>query len=120
MPRPYIERGRQTHRKPSFRAAILVLLIILFLSARTIASYAIDVQWWKELGQFRTWLSMLYYGLAPVLGATLLAFVALWLSHAGAVRFAGARTTVQVSMEDAAITYAPNNSTSIEIRRYQT
>src|SRR5437667_5906658 len=91
MPRPYIENGRRKHRTPSLRITLLVLLILLFLSARTLSSYAIEVQWWKELGQFRTWLSMLYYGLAPVVGATLLAFLALWFTHAGALRFAQAR-----------------------------
>ena len=96
MPRPYIERGQRTHRTPSLRMTLLVLLILLFLSARTLSSYAIEVQWWKELGQFRTWLSMLYYGLAPVVGATLLAFLALWLTHAGALRFAGARLSEYV------------------------
>jgi len=91
MPRPYIERGRRSQRAPSLRITILVLLVVLFLSARTLSSYGIEVQWWKEVGQFRTWLSMLYYGFAPGIGATLLAFVALWFSHAGALRFAGAR-----------------------------
>jgi len=52
------------------------------------ASYVIEVEWWKELGQFRTWLSMLYYGLAPVALATLLAApagigVALYLTEYG-------------------------------------
>src|SRR6185369_9418113 len=66
-----------------------IFLAALLLSARTIASYAIEVQWWKELGQFKTWLSMLYYGLAPVLAATLLAFAVLWIAHARALKFAG-------------------------------
>jgi hypothetical protein len=30
-----------------------------------LASYAIEIAWWKELGQFHTWLSMLYYSVAP-------------------------------------------------------
>jgi len=55
------------------------------------ASYVIEVEWWKELGQFRTWLSMLYYGLAPVALATLLAFAALWTAHARALKFARTR-----------------------------
>jgi len=53
------------------------------------ASYAIEVAWWKELGQFRTWLSMLYYAVAPVSAATAVAFAALWIAHARALKFAG-------------------------------
>ena len=53
------------------------------------ATYSIEVKWWKELGQFRTWLSMLYYSIAPVTAATLVAFAALWIAHARALKFAG-------------------------------
>ena len=57
--------------------------MFLLFGAHSIASYAIEVRWWKELGQFNTWLSMLYYAAAPVAGATLLAFAALWVAHGG-------------------------------------
>ena len=86
---PYrIERG---HRRsaPIGRVGLIVAIVVLLLSARSIASYAIDIAWWRELGQFRTWLSMLYYSLAPVAAATLLAFAVLWLAHARALKFAG-------------------------------
>jgi hypothetical protein len=87
---PYqIERGRPAR---SFRAGCLALFILLglvLLSARVMASYTIEIEWWKELGQFRTWLSMLYYSVAPLTAATLLAFAALWIAHARALKFAG-------------------------------
>jgi len=51
---------------------------LVLLSARVLASYAIEIAWWKELGQFRTWLSLLYYSMAPLTAATLLAFATLW------------------------------------------
>jgi len=70
------------------RITLGVLLVLLLIGARWIASYAIEIAWWKELGQFRTWLSMLYYGLAPVAAATLLAFAVLWITHARALHFA--------------------------------
>ncbi|HUI57445.1 MAG TPA: UPF0182 family protein [Bryobacteraceae bacterium] len=88
MPRQ-IESGRGSPRSRAFRIALLVVLVVLLLGARTIASYAIEMQWWKELGQFRTWLSMLYYSIAPVALATLVAFGVLWISHARALKFAG-------------------------------
>jgi uncharacterized membrane protein (UPF0182 family) len=49
----------------------------------------IDVEWWKELGQLDTWLSMLTYSVAPVIGAMLIAFAILWVTHARALKFAG-------------------------------
>ena len=81
-------------RRPVSPAALIaagVILLALLLGARTIASYAIEVAWWKELGQFHTWLSMLYYSVAPLAAATLVAFVALWIAHARALKFAGTR-----------------------------
>jgi len=61
---------------------VLGILMAVFLGARTIASYVIDYQWWKEMGQVPTWFSMLLYGMAPALIASLLAFVVLWWVHA--------------------------------------
>jgi hypothetical protein len=81
------ERGRPRSR--ATRIAILAVLIVLLIGARSLASLAIEVQWWKELGQFNTWLSMMYYGFTPVAAATLLAFAVLWLAHARALKFAG-------------------------------
>jgi uncharacterized protein len=83
-----IDRGRQRH-VPAGRVIVIAAIVVLLLSARSISSLAIDVAWWRELGQFRTWLSMLYYGAAPVAAATILAFGALWLAHARALKFAG-------------------------------
>ena len=71
------------------RVTLIVFAIIILLGARSLASFAIDYQWWKELGQLDTWFAMLAYGFAPLLGATLLAFAALWLAHARALKFAG-------------------------------
>ncbi len=71
------------------RITLIVLLLVLLFGTRTLASYAIEIQWWKELGQFNTYLSMLWYSVAPVVAATLLAFAVLWMAHARALRFAG-------------------------------
>ena len=83
-----IERGRRPGL-PIGRISLIAVVLLLLLSARSIASYAIEIAWWKELGQFHTWLSMLYYSLAPVAAATLLAFGVLWMAHARALKFAG-------------------------------
>jgi hypothetical protein len=89
MPRQIGPRRRLG--SPAVLIAAGVVLVVLLLGARTIASYAIDIAWWKELGQFRTWLSMLTYSVAPVAAATLVAFFVLWITHARALKFAGTR-----------------------------
>jgi uncharacterized protein len=68
---------------------VLAALAVLLLGARSIAVYAIEAAWWKELGQFDTWIKMLSYSVAPVTGATLIAFAALWTAHLRALKFAG-------------------------------
>src|SRR5690242_6540395 len=83
-----IEQGRgPRHQRVGCIVLVSILLLLLF-GARSIASYVIEVEWWKELGQLRTWFSMLYYGVAPVALATVIAFAVLWLTHARALKFA--------------------------------
>src|SRR3954469_1166328 len=89
MARYSIEHGRRAHRSPATRITIVVIIVLILAFARTAASYSIEVKWWQELQQFNTWLKMLYYGLAPLAAATAIAFAALWLSHARALKFAG-------------------------------
>src|SRR6266508_718220 len=86
MPVHELPSGR---RIPVARIALIGALLVLLIGARSIAGYVIEIEWWKELGQFRTWLSMLYYSIAPVSAATLAAFAVLWVSHARALKFAG-------------------------------
>ena len=88
MARYEIERGR----RPLSSAALItagVILVLLLIGARSMANYAIDIAWWKEVGQFDTWVNMLTYSVLPLAGATLLAFAALWIAHARALKFAG-------------------------------
>jgi uncharacterized protein len=89
MARYEIEQGRRGRGPRAGRITLIVLLLVLLFGTRSLASYAIEIEWWKELGQFNTWLSMLWYSVAPVVAATLLAFAVLWMAHARAVHFAG-------------------------------
>jgi uncharacterized protein len=84
-----IEYGRKSPKAPRMRIAWIVGILLLLIAVRAFASYAIEVEWWKELGQLDTWISMLTYSVAPLAGATLLAFAVLWITHARALRFAG-------------------------------
>ncbi|MCC7174393.1 MAG: UPF0182 family protein [Bryobacterales bacterium] len=74
------------------RSTILLIagIFLLIAGARTIANFAIEYQWWKELGQVPTWIDLLLYSIAPLAAATTLAVAALWLAHARALRFARA------------------------------
>src|SRR5947209_2151698 len=89
MPTYQIDRGGRSPRSRIGCTALVIVAIALLFGTRSLASYAIEIEWWKELGQFNTWLSMLWYSLAPLLIATLLGFVTLWTAHARALKFAG-------------------------------
>jgi uncharacterized membrane protein (UPF0182 family) len=68
----------------------VALLLAILIGARSIASYTIEYEWWKELGQVSTWASMLLYSFVPLVAATILVFAVLWVGHARGVKFAGA------------------------------
>ena len=84
-----IDRGAPKYGSRGTLIALIVLAIVILLGARSLASFSIEYQWWKELGQIDTWFAMLAYGFAPMLAATLVAFGVLWLAHARALKFAG-------------------------------
>src|SRR5580704_8516238 len=83
-----IDQGRRPSSPRIGCIALIVALLVVLFGARSMASYAIEIAWWKELGQFRTWMSMLYYSVAPVALATVVAFAVLWMTHARALKFA--------------------------------
>jgi uncharacterized protein len=85
----YIERGFKKRRSRATGVALIVAAIVILLGARSIASFSIEYQWWQELGQLDTWFSMLAYGFAPMVAATFIAFAALFVAHARALKFAG-------------------------------
>src|SRR5713101_1288109 len=80
---------RRGSRPRRLRITLFVIAVLVLAGARTIASTIVDYQWWKELGQVDTWLNMYLYGVSPLAAATALAFGALWIAHARAIKFAG-------------------------------
>jgi len=72
-------------------AGLLIVLLVILLSARTLASFWLDYLWWSELEQLATWFSMLAYRVAPVSIAALVAFLALLFAHRRGLAFAGVR-----------------------------
>jgi uncharacterized protein len=71
--------------------ALAVLLLILVWTISTASDYIIEYSWWKEIGQASTWISMLWYSIAPAAAGALVAFVGLWVAHARGLHFAGSR-----------------------------
>src|SRR5260370_20276769 len=76
-------------KRPLGRIFIFLAILVILIGARSFASYVIEYEWWKEMGQTATWFAMLTYQLAPLAAATLIAFAALWIAHARALKFAG-------------------------------
>ncbi len=70
---------------------LAVLLALILRSTSTIANFIIEYNWWKEVGQVETWISMLWYSIAPAAPGALVAFIALWVAHARGLHFAGVR-----------------------------
>jgi hypothetical protein len=70
---------------------LAILLLILAWTIRTASNFIIEYSWWKEVGQASTWISMLWYSIAPAAVGALLAFIGLWVAHARGLRFAGSR-----------------------------
>ena len=69
---------------------ILLALILLGLTS-TLASFVIEYNWWKEVGQVETWISLRWYSVVPSLAGALVAFIGLWVAHAQGLHFAGVR-----------------------------
>lgn len=70
---------------------LVAILVVLLLTARAIATFIIDYQWWKEMGQVSTWLDMIAYNFVPVVAAAVLLFALLWAALARGVKFGGER-----------------------------
>ena len=80
-------------RPSHIRVFIFVVVSLAFLgwAVPTAANFIIEYNWWKEVAQVNTWVSMLWYSIAPTAAGALLAFIALYLAHARGLHFAGVR-----------------------------
>jgi len=75
---------RQRRRSGLLLAAIVVF--ILLIGSRFIASTWIDFAWWQEVHQLETWTNLLIYSYAPVLLAIVLLLAAFWFAFQLGVR----------------------------------
>ncbi len=70
---------------------LAVLLVLCLWAFSTAADLIISYNWWKEVGQVGTWISMLWYSIAPTGVGAVIAFVALFVAHSRGLEFAGIR-----------------------------
>src|SRR5208283_6155248 len=78
-------------RPSHIRTFILVIVSLAFIgwAIPTAANFIIEYNWWKEVAQVNTWVSMLWYSIAPAAVGALVAFIALYVAHARGLHFAG-------------------------------
>ena len=81
---------RYSHIRTLILLTVFVVLIAIAGSGQ-IAGFVIEYNWWKEVEQVDTWLSMLWYEIAPTAAGALITFIALWLAYARGLQFAGIR-----------------------------
>jgi uncharacterized protein len=84
----------QSERRSRALVVVPVVLVLAVLAVRTLASYVIEYRWWQEMGQVPTWIDMMLYGVAPLAGATMVAFAALLFAHRRGMKFAGVNRPV--------------------------
>ncbi len=80
--------------RPSHIRAVILLVVSLFLISWAVpaaANFLVEYSWWKELAQVNTWVSMMWYSVAPSAAGALIAFIALYLAHRYGLQFAGIR-----------------------------
>jgi len=70
---------------------LLIAVFVLFGLSRGLASFWLDWQWWQEVGQVETWVSMLWYGVLPAVAAVIVLFAAFFVAHARGLKAAGTR-----------------------------
>lgn len=70
---------------------LIIIAAVLLIGARTLSSWLLDYEWWRELGHVDTWISMMIYEVGPGAAIGLLAFVIFWTAHARGMKASGAR-----------------------------
>lgn len=69
---------------------IVIALVVVLFGAKSLSSLAIDLEWWQEMHQIETWISVFLYGSVPIFGAALLYFAMFWAAYRLGLRRADA------------------------------
>jgi uncharacterized membrane protein (UPF0182 family) len=70
-----------TRRRVTPIAVLIALFVLFFLSKFIAASFLIDFEWWREMRQLDTWVSLLMYGTVPVCVVAVIYFAAFWAAY---------------------------------------
>ncbi len=70
---------------------LVIAVVALLIGARTLASWILDFEWWRELGHVETWISMMWYSVGPGVAVALIAFAVFWFAHARGLKASGNR-----------------------------
>ena len=79
-------------KRPPFRFGLgflVIVVLVVLMSARAVARFLIEYQWWQEMGQQETWYRMLSFNYVPGLVTALLVFAMFWIAHARGMKRAG-------------------------------
>jgi uncharacterized membrane protein (UPF0182 family) len=68
---------------------VAILVVVLFLVSRSVASLILDYKWWGEVGQVDTWMRTWLYRWAPAVAQWLILFIVIWVAHARGLKYAG-------------------------------
>ena len=68
---------------------LAALGLLLLISATSIASFTLDYEWWKEMGQVDVFWKQFQYRVTPFLAAFVLLFAVAWVAHARAMKLSG-------------------------------
>ena len=80
--------------RPSHIRVVILLVVSLAVigwAVPTAANFLVEYNWWKELGQVNTWVSMMWYSVVPAAAERCLPSSHLYLAHTRGLRFAGIR-----------------------------
>src|SRR5260370_42296769 len=94
MESPPLFKVRRSLMHPSKIQNLIMLFVMLALSLWAIttgANFIIEFNWWREVGQVGTWISMLWYSIAPFVAGALAAFIAVGVAPARGLPLAGGR-----------------------------
>ncbi len=81
-----VGRGSQTGC-----VTLVIAAVMLMVGARTLSSWILDYQWWREVGHVDTWISMMIYNVGPGVAVALVGFLIFWTAHARGLKAAGTR-----------------------------
>ncbi|MGH9653132.1 MAG: UPF0182 family protein [Bryobacteraceae bacterium] len=76
--------GQRKHRGGLLTA--IVVICVLLLCSRYIASTLIDYSWWSSVGHLGTWINLWLYRTLPVAIAAILFFVTFWIAFKRGIR----------------------------------